>query len=174
MRNRFLGSADRLVSGLGLSCLLVVAGCGVDDGIGKRYPVSGTVKLNGEPLTSGMVNYFPEDPNTARPASGTIDESGSYTLTTQSPGDGAMGGKYKVSVSAYNIDKTKTATPERGGSADQVVVAKARGKSLIPSKYSGVDSSGLSATVGPTPSSFDFELVGTPSDKESGKTKSRK
>ena len=135
-----------------------LVGCGEDDGIGKRFPVSGKVTHNGQPLKSGSVNFFPEDPNTGRPAAGEIQEDGSYKLTTQVPGDGALGGKYKVSISAYAVDKAKAGTPPQGGTADQVVVAQAQGKSLIPIKYTGTDTSGLTATVGPGSTTFNFDL----------------
>jgi hypothetical protein len=38
------------------------------------------------------------------------------------------------------------------------VVAQAQTKSLIPIKYSGTDASGLTATVGPGSTRFDFNL----------------
>jgi hypothetical protein len=140
------------------SGLFWAAGCGYDDGIGKRFHVSGKVTYNGQPLKLGTVNFLPEDPNTARPAAGEIHEDGSFTLTTQTPGDGAMGGKYKVSISAYDVDKSKVGSPTQGGSADQVAVSQAQGKSLIPIKFTGTDSSGLTATVGPGSTSFTFDL----------------
>jgi hypothetical protein len=148
------------VVALALACAgaLVLAGCSGDDGIGKRFPVSGKVTYDGKPLPTGTVNFLPEDPKTGRPATGEIQSDGSYTLTTQTPGDGAMGGKYKVAISAYSVDASKTASPPQGGTADQVVVAQAQGKSLIPIKYTGTDTSGLTATVGPGSTSFDFDL----------------
>jgi hypothetical protein len=143
---------------LSFAAVSSLIGCGADDGIGKRFPVSGKVTYKGQPLKSGTVNFLPEDPNTARPATGEIQEDGSYQLTTQTPGDGAMGGKYKVAISAYDVDKSKTGAPPQGGSADQVAVARAQSKSLIPIKYSGTDASGLTATVGPGSTKFDFDL----------------
>jgi hypothetical protein len=141
-----------------LAGMVAPFGCGYDDGIGKRFPVSGRVTYNGQPLKTGSVNFYPEDPNTARPAVGEIQEDGSYRLTTQTPGDGAMGGKYKVAISAYEVDTSKTAPPT-GGVPDQAAVAQAPRKSLIPIKYSGTDESGLTATVGPkSTNTFNFDL----------------
>jgi hypothetical protein len=151
-------STARTAVALAFTGVFSLLGCGPNDGIGKRFPVSGKVTYNGQPLKSGTVNFLPEDPATARPATGDIQENGSYTLTTQTPGDGAMGGKYKVAISAYEVDKSKTAAPPQGGSADQVAVAQAQRKSLIPIKYSGTDASGLTATVGPGSTKFDFDL----------------
>jgi hypothetical protein len=138
--------------------MLAPLGCGYDDGIGKRFSVSGKVTYNGQPLKTGTVNFYPEDTQTARPAVGEIQQDGSYRLTTQTPGDGAMGGKYKVAISAFDVDKSKTSSPPQGGVADQVAVGQATRKSLIPIKYSGTDESGLTATVGPNNTSFNFDL----------------
>jgi hypothetical protein len=143
---------------LSFATLASLIGCGADDGVGKRFRVSGRVMYNGQPLKSGTVNFFPEDSKTARPATGEIHPDGYYQLTTQTPGDGAMGGKYKVAISAYDVDKSKTAVPPQGGSPDQVAVARAASKSLIPIKYSGTDESGLAATVGPGSTTFNFDL----------------
>jgi hypothetical protein len=150
------------MTALSFGCGSPLIGCGGDDGIGQRFPVSGTVTYNGEPLKTGTVSFFPEDSNTGRGASGAILEDGSYTLTTQSPGDGAFGGKYKVAISAVEIlEKEKTQTTALGGIPDQAVAAHAKRKNLIPIKYSGTDTSELTATVGPGSNTFDFKLVGT-------------
>src|SRR5262245_35621215 len=95
----------RLLAAALLSAWMISpVGCGPNDGIGKRFPVSGRVTYKDQPLKSGSVNFFPEDPNTGRPATGVIEADGSYQLTTQTPSDGAMGGKYKVAISAYEVD----------------------------------------------------------------------
>jgi len=149
------------MTALSLGFALPLIGCGEDDGLGERFPVSGTVTYNGEPLKSGTVNFYPEDPKTGRGASGGIQEDGSYTLSTQSPGDGAFGGKYKVAISAVEIlEKEKTQTTALGGIPDQAVAAHAKRKNLIPIRYSGTDTSKLTATVGPSSNTFDFKLEG--------------
>jgi hypothetical protein len=147
-----------MATAVALLGMLSPFGCGYDDGIGKRFPVSGKVTYKGQPLKTGTVNFFPEDTKTARPAVGEIQEDGSYRLTTQTPGDGAMGGKYKVAISAYDVDKSKMGSPPQGGVPDQVAVAQAQRKSLIPIRYSGTDESGLTATVGPNSTTFNFDL----------------
>ncbi len=81
---------------------LLLTGCSGDDaGLGRLYPVRGTVTAAGTPLTKGSVTFYPEasKPNAAAflPA-GTIDEQGKYSLTTRGK-EGAPAGKYKVVVS---------------------------------------------------------------------------
>ena len=51
VRSRLL---HRFPTLLAVPALVVMASCGAgDDGLGKRYPVSGTVTYNGKPLDKG-------------------------------------------------------------------------------------------------------------------------
>src|SRR6516165_1659415 len=78
--------------------LTLVAGCS-DDGFGrKRYSVHGTVTYKGENLAKGQIAFVPEAQG-GQAASGQI-EDGYYSLSTLTPGDGALPGKYKVTVAA--------------------------------------------------------------------------
>src|SRR5205814_10307515 len=51
----------RLHAMLAGPALLVMASCGTEDGLGKRYPVSGTVTYNGQPLEKGEISFVTED-----------------------------------------------------------------------------------------------------------------
>ena len=148
-----------LATALSLGCLLALAGCGTDDGVGKRFKVTGKVTYKGSPLSKGTINFIPDDQGKGRPAAGVISADGTYTLGTQAGEDGALAGKYKISIASNDVDASATGIPAKGGSQDQVTVGKARGKSLIPVKYTGTDSSGLSAEVGSGKTSFNFDLV---------------
>ena len=64
----------------------------------KRYRVQGEVTYNGKPLAHGTINFIPQGDD-GRGASGTIQE-GAYDLTTLTPGDGAIPGTYRVTVTA--------------------------------------------------------------------------
>jgi hypothetical protein len=149
---------------LGLLVSLVVFsgfefGCGSDDGLGKRYPVSGTVTYNGKPLPKGSITFVPNDTKTSRAANGNIVE-GAYTLTTQSPDDGALPGQYKVTVTAVEVDLSKaSATAKKSGMMiNQADIAKAKRTSLLPSKYMVPETSGLTATVKEETNRIDFTL----------------
>jgi hypothetical protein len=145
-------------------------GCGDDSGLPRRYPVSGTVTYNGKPLEKGNINFAPDGPG-GRAAGGTIID-GKYSLTTQEPDDGAVPGKYKVSVVAKATDaskvdlKIKGATTEEAKKAMAVVFpqkvaakAAAAGKSLIPAKYNLPETSGLTYEVKPQSNTgADFDL----------------
>ncbi|MBL9164511.1 MAG: hypothetical protein JNL18_17420 [Planctomycetaceae bacterium] len=85
---------------VGLAALLLVLGCsGSGDAL---VPVTGTVKnADSSPLAfeAGTVSFFPSVAE--KPASGTVDQSGSFTMTTTAPNDGVQPGKYKVVIQLW-------------------------------------------------------------------------
>ncbi len=141
-----------------LAVWLVAAGCG-DDGLGKRYPVSGNVTYKDKPVASGSISFVPKTPE-GRAASGEIHD-GNYTLTTQSPEDGALPGKYGVRIIAKEIDDSQVLANAKGGAANQMDVIKANNaaKRLIPAKYELAETSGLEAEVEEHSNTFDFTLT---------------
>ena len=139
--------------------MITLFGCG-DDGLGKRYPVRGTVSYKGQPLAKGAISFYATGSgNETRGAFGMI-ENGSYSLTTQSDGDGAFPGDYLVSINAKEADLAGTEKNAKGGSArqDDVLKAYKKAKSPIPQKYEVAETSGLKAKVESKSNSFDFEL----------------
>lgn len=143
-----------------LFALLVPLGCGPNDGLEPRLPVSGRVTYNGEPLPRGSIRFEPEDPNAARPATGLI-EDGRYRLTTLTPGDGAIPGQYKVAITAREVmDVSEVEKAAEGGTFEQTAVAAASDEaaSLIPPKYALPTTSGLTANVEKGSTRFDFDL----------------
>ncbi len=83
-----------------ISSLSFLSGCGDAPGPETAY-VSGTVTMNGSPVTAGRVMFFPtasDGKNTGKAASGQLDSSGEFELTTYSDGDGAVIGEHKVTV----------------------------------------------------------------------------
>src|SRR3954471_14539562 len=90
----------------GLRCCLVgilvftagFAGCASESDeppppIGETVEVKGRVLLsNGDPLTAGRVVFVAAD-GISPPASGDVGPDGSFALTTQNPGDGAVPGQ---------------------------------------------------------------------------------
>jgi hypothetical protein len=92
--------------------VLLCAGCGGSSVV----PVSGTVKLNGEPLANATVVFTPTEGANPGPGSvGTTDASGRYTLqvsTTSAPG--AVTGKHTVSITASSGDEVPSSAPPTG------------------------------------------------------------
>jgi hypothetical protein len=147
--------------------LFFVLGCG-DDGLGKRYPVHGTVSYKGAPVAKGTISFVPEDKE-GRGATGKID-NGSYSLTTQTPDDGAFPGKYTVTVDTREVGQAaQQAATEKFAKENKIeglkevpqeVQAKriAKAEGTTPIKYMAPQSSDLKATVEAQSNKFDFEL----------------
>ena len=137
-----------------LLCALLAFGCGDSRGVGKVYPVTGKITLNGEPLTvtTTMVLFRPDASrgNASRfePA-GTVDADGDYTVFTDGK-EGAPSGWYKVIVTA-----TSTEVQTTHGKRDHP-----RPKSLLPAKYGRAQTTELAVEVvaNPAPGVYDLKL----------------
>ena len=148
---------------LGARCLtavglLLIAGCS-EDGLAKRYHVSGTVKYHDKPLEKGQITFTP-DAAQGQVASSDI-EDGYYRLTTLTTGDGAMPGKYKVTIIAKDVDYAPLLEQSKGGIPHQRAVMKLnqKAKRLIPAKYEQAKTSGLEKEVKEESNTFDFDLA---------------
>lgn len=83
------------------AALLAAGGCGGDP-IGRTVPVTGKVIVDGKPLSTGSVTFWPEESkgdNSKLEATGQIGKDGTYTLNTRGK-PGAPPGRYKVTVTA--------------------------------------------------------------------------
>jgi len=148
-----LGSAA-LVTGLAL------LGCGDGTGLSPRYAVSGKVTYKGMPVEKGTINFAPVAAD-GRAAGGQID-NGYYTLTTLAPNDGALPGKYRVTVLSKERDETKLKEVAKGGQFHHdpsFFEANKKAKSLVPSKYGLADTSGLEREVKAQSNTIDIDLV---------------
>jgi len=155
------------------SVILVITSCGgTDDGLGRRFPVSGTVTYNGKPLEKGSISFIPDDPKGVG-ASGAI-ENGSYTMSTGGNSDGARAGKYKVTITAKedssakakaDFEKARAALPKGSGTENLGYIprqfltkAGAEAKSLIPAGYGDVRTTTLTAEVKEQSNTIHFKL----------------
>lgn len=68
-----------------------VVGCGGSN-MGQ---VSGTVTFQGKPVAPGVIQFYPEN---GPMAFGGLDKDGHFTLTTKTPGDGALAGPHRVCI----------------------------------------------------------------------------
>lgn len=133
---RTLTGRTRLLAGAALMvAVLGVAGC---DGGPKIVPVSGVVLLDGQPLAYGHVQVIP---NGWRPASGRLDGSGRFTLTTTTPNDGCAVGTHPVAILAG-----ESITPENT-------------KWHAPKKYADASTSNLTVTISGPTSDLKIELT---------------
>jgi hypothetical protein len=98
MHKRILGSI-RSPLPWGLAAL-ALSGCsgGAGDGL-EKYPVRGSVLVNGEPAGKLVVTFQNADPkapgNAANPI-GMTDDQGHFELSTNDINDGAVAGEYRV------------------------------------------------------------------------------
>jgi hypothetical protein len=117
--------------------VLMLSGCG---GVGKLYPVSGKVTVDGKPLPDAQLSFMPdaEKGNKATATAVGKVKDGSYSLTTQGK-EGAPAGWYKVAV--Y--------TQYPGGPEKAVV---------LPRRYTDPGKSPLSVEVVPSPQPGAYDL----------------
>src|SRR5205085_8502373 len=117
-----------------------------------------------QPVEKGQISFIATDKTTQRDASGSI-ENGRYTLTTATAGDGALPGKYQVTIVSKEVrpeDEAQIrANMKVGGSARQLDTAKAalKAKNFVPGKYQLPETSGLEVTVEQKPNTRDFKLT---------------
>lgn len=140
------------------SVLLLLAGCAKEE-VEPTYKVSGTITQKGNPVAGAIVAFTPVAPGTA--ASGITDESGAYQLTTRSSGDGAVLGKYRVTIMKY--DEQKKVVPEQSPTEysenlSEMAKPSPLPKNLLPAKYANPDASKLEAEVVKGNNKFDFKV----------------
>jgi len=146
---------NRIDNGLGLTpaalavalalCAAGVSGCGSSGPpMGRVY---GKVTLNGKPVPKGTVAFVTTSPD-GRNATGTIGEDGSYTLQTETPGDGALVGDYKVGI----VSRDEVIL-------DYIPPKPVPPKRLVPEKYENPNTSGLTAKVESGSNTKNFELT---------------
>lgn len=128
--------------------LLMLSGCNHGPSLPPRAAVTGTVRLDGQPLPRGEVMFIPDTQRgtTGPSAAGTITSDGHYELTTDHAGqggDGAMVGFHRVRVQSRS--SSEPGAPSRP---------------LIPMRYANADTSGLEYEVkAGTDNRIDIDLV---------------
>ncbi len=79
--------------------IVLLPGCG---GTPERpeivYPLTGELQFEGQPAAGASIVLYPlDDSISARPRA-SVDDDGTFAVTTYEPGDGAPAGDYKVTV----------------------------------------------------------------------------
>ncbi len=152
-------SLSKLTFGLVLLLPLAV-GCGGGPSVGA-IPATGIVTLDGKPLDGATVSFVP-DSDEARSASGLTDATGAFRLTSLAPGDGAVPGKYKITVSKVSSGPAEEAAPTSQEEAMKKLQEKSKAggssafysstpsftvKQTLPARYADSKTSGLQAEV---------------------------
>ncbi|WP_442482555.1 hypothetical protein [Aeoliella sp. SH292] len=114
----------------------VAAGC--SDGRAQRVPVSGVVKIDGVPVTTGFITFVPTE---GRSASGDIDSEGRFTLSSYKPGDGVLIGTHNVEVMAREA------------------VSETSARWHAPKKYTSHKTSGITVEIDKPTSDVEINLT---------------
>ena len=164
---------SRLLQSVSLVLLPVLIGCAdkpTRDGP-ELVKVSGTITLDGEPVEGAHIRFSPEGGGPA--AFAVSDRRGRYELRTFDPGDGAIPGKYAISavkeVTEGGMEFDSPAAKEAYLKEHGQEPPKRKTVSILPEKYSGKDTSGLTAEITlASRNRFDLELTSEGSDSDSG------
>lgn len=125
------------------------AGGGPDLGL-----VSGTVTLDGQPVSSGIISFVPDETRGSRGpvASAIISTEGRYTLHAPGRRPGAVIGFHKVAV----------ACPETISSGESEGEESEDSQCSIPAVYASEETSPITVEVTAGNNTIDVELKSTP------------
>ena len=133
----------------GLAVFLGLAGCEPEsrrDGP-EMVKVTGTLTLDGEPVDGGHIRFSPEGNGPA--AFAETDSRGRYQLRTYDPGDGAIPGNYRISVTKevtegvveFESQQEREEYLKKNGRPNRKVT------NALPKKFANPDTSGLTAEI---------------------------
>jgi hypothetical protein len=135
--------------------ICLVPSCGDSSGVGKTFPVSGSVTLGDEPLAAeSAVVLFKPDVSRGNSSpfepTGNVDKDGHYSLSTKGK-RGAPPGWYKVIVTAVGSSVEYPKGPKQG---------HPHPRSLVPARYGQAKTTDLAVEVvpEPAPGAYDIHL----------------
>jgi len=120
---------------------ITLAGCSQAED-SPLVSVQGQVLFNGQPISKGSISFVPED--LANSFSGNV-LNGQYTLGNRESGKGALPGKYRVAIMAWETSPTTT---NQSSMSQQ--------KEAIPRKFFDATTSGLEAIIPLTGGEFNL------------------
>lgn len=148
----------RILFGAIVVCALLfptLAGCGSGGrSLPELVPVTGTVTLDGEPISDLGVTFLPVGSTGGTGSSGVTDASGTYELKSEGQ-TGAPVGEYTVICSKFVTEDGSLFV----SGPDGLSPIEADAKELIPPQYSQVDLTELKATVPAGGGTIDFKLA---------------
>ena len=120
-------------------CLVILSGCSsqVNGDLPEVFPVTGIVKMNGQPVVGAAVVFNGTSKGKSRTGAGGTNSQGEFKIVTFQQGEGAVPGDHIVTVS--KIDAPTEPDPKSG----ELPPAK----NLLPEKYNDLGMTPLRATV---------------------------
>lgn len=140
--NKYLGFIQ--LGGVYVLGIVLTIGCGQG---ASMAPVSGVVKLDGEPLADAGVTFTPV--SGGRPAWATTDQQGQYTLTTFVNADGALVGEHVITVAKAGPAAPIQEVADQGLASIAGIQAEMKKpkRALVPAKYGGLKTTDLRYVV---------------------------
>ena len=138
--------------------VVAVAGCvGSPSNLPQLVPVSGTVMLDGEPLSGAVVTFIPTESTRGTGANGYTDTAGKYEIVANHGGKGAPEGTYKVLIA-------KLVMPDGSDFPinSNIAPLDSPARQILPARYSEVNQTELTATVRDGANTIDFPLTSKP------------
>lgn len=143
----------RFQSFLLVAAAFYLAGCGQQPSNPDLAPVSGTVRLAGQPLAGASVTFIGVGATPGEGATGITDDAGRYELAHFRAGKGAMPGEYKVVISKRVMSD---GSPIPAGTLS---IAELSTREVLPPRYSDYNNSRLKATVIKDNPPVDFQVT---------------
>jgi hypothetical protein len=144
----------QLVSLFGLAAL--VLGCSGTSGPALN-PVSGKVTIGGQPAKNVLVTFQPTDAKLPA-ASGRVDDTGTYSLSSGSTGGkGAAAGTYKIVLQQLGPSLAEMEAAYSGGSGKQSA-PPAGAQASFPDEYKEASTSPKEVTVTSGTNTINIEL----------------
>lgn len=131
--------------------VLNLSGCGGINDEPKLGKVTGTVTMDGAPVSGIAVVFQPDD---GRPARGKTDSAGKYELTYIGKTAGSKVGPNRVEIAFSEEGEEESANANEGENPG--AAKPKRGKIAIPARYN--TNSELKVDVKPGENVFDFKL----------------
>lgn len=138
--------------------VLAAGGCSAAKPVSNRpqtHPARGRLTLAGQPLTGATVTFRPDGQGNG--CSGISDAAGAFRLATFTAGDGAVPGKYRVTVTKFAAGPPAPDVNAPGYAPPSASAPPP--KSLLADSYADPAKSGLTAeVVAGKDNVFEFDL----------------
>jgi len=132
--------SKRLIAIIVIALILPLSGCGPSRP--ATVPVTGQVLLDESPIADAVVMFVPKAGG--RPADGSTDAAGNFSLKTFGHDDGAIPGDYTVTVSLMKTSNVTAAANDLSGEVGEGGIQE---EWIIPKRYAQIDTTPLTAIV---------------------------